>query len=158
MALDLTGTIVIVTGAAGGLGRAMSLGLVAAGASVAAFDLPSADGFMAELIAAAREHDGAARLRPFNCDVTSPAQCDGAVAAAAAHFGALHGLVNCAGLGPHDLAGAEPGRRRKFFEVGVELWRSRIETNLTGPFIMARTVAPRLVARGGGKIVNVTTS
>ena len=158
MAVDLTGTVVIVTGAAGGLGSVMSLGLIAAGASVAAIDLPRADARMAELVAAARQQDAVARLRPFHCDVTSPAQCDGAVAAAAAQFGALHGLVNCAALGPYDLEDAEPGRRRKFFEIDIELWRGRVETNLIGPFIMARTVAPRLIARGGGKIVNVTTS
>lgn len=158
MPIDLSGSVVIITGAAGGLGSVMSLALLEAGASVAALDLSAADPYMAELVAKARDRQAAARLRPFHCDVTNPAQCDGAVAAVAAHFGAITGLVNVAGLGPHDIAAPEAVRRRKFYEVSLDLWRSRIETNLTGAFIMARTVAPRLVAQGAGKIVNVTTS
>jgi 3-oxoacyl-[acyl-carrier protein] reductase len=46
----------------------------------------------------------------------------------------------------------------RFYEVDVETWKSRIDTNLTGAFIMARLVAPRFIAQGHGKIVNITTS
>ncbi len=158
MSLDLTGTTVIVTGAAGGLGSVMSLGLAALGATVAAFDLPSADARIAELLAASRRQGNQARIHAFPCDVTNPDQCDSAVAASAAQLGAIHGLVNCAGLGPQDLTSRDPGKRLKFFEISPEMWRSRMETNINGAFFMARAVVPRFLAQRGGKVVNVTTS
>jgi len=153
---DLTGTVVIVTGAAGGLGGTMTLALLEAGASVAAFDLESSGRHMDELLAAARERQAGNRVRPFWCDVRDPAQAAAAVAAAATAFGHIDGLVNNAGLGP--VHHPDPKQPMRFYEVDVDTWKSRIDTNLTGPFIMARTLAPRLIAQGRGKIVNVTTS
>jgi NAD(P)-dependent dehydrogenase (short-subunit alcohol dehydrogenase family) len=153
---DLTGTVVIVTGAAGGLGGTMTLALIEAGASVAAFDIEGSAPYMDELLAAGRERQAGNRLRPFWCDVRDPAQAASAVAAAAAAFGHIDGLVNNAGLGP--VHHADPKQPMRFYEVDVETWKSRIETNLTGAFIMARTVTPRLLAQKRGKIVNVTTS
>jgi len=153
---DLTGTVVIVTGAAGGLGSAMTLALIEAGASVAAIDLESNGRSMDALLAAAREHQAGKRVRPIWCDVRNPAQVATAVAEAVSAFGHIDGLVNNAGLGP--VHHPDPKQPMLFYEVDVDTWKSRIDTNLTGPFIMARTVAPRLIARGRGKIVNVTTS
>ena len=153
---DLTGTVIIVTGAAGGLGSVMSLSLATAGASVAAFDLESSRPQMDALIEAARQHQCGARIKPFWCDVRDPAQAEAAVAAAAREFGRIDGLVNNAGLGPvYHPNGKRP---MKFYEVDLDIWKSRIDTNLTGAFIMSKIVAPRLVAQGRGKIVNVTTS
>ena len=153
---DLTGTVVIVTGAAGGLGGIMTLALLEAGASVAAFDLESSGRHMDELLAAARERQAGNRVRPFWCDVRDPAQAATAVAAAADAFGHIDGLVNNAGLGP--VHHSDPKQPMRFYEVDVDTWKSRIDTNLTGPFILARTLTPRLIAQGRGKIVNVTTS
>jgi NAD(P)-dependent dehydrogenase (short-subunit alcohol dehydrogenase family) len=153
---DLTGTVVIVTGAAGGLGGTMALALLEAGASVAAFDLEGSARYMDEVLASARDRQAGNRVRPFWCDVRNPAQAASAVAAAAAAFGRIDGLINAAGLGP--VHHPDPKQALRFYDIDVDTWTSRIETNLTGPFIMARAVAPRLVAQGSGKIVNVTTS
>ncbi|HUB95856.1 MAG TPA: SDR family oxidoreductase [Stellaceae bacterium] len=153
---DLKGTVVIVTGAAGGLGSAMTLALLEAGASVAAFDLESSSRFMDELLSAARDRQAGNRVRPFWCDVRNPAQAASAITAAETAFGRVDGLVNNAGLGP--VHHPDPKKPMRFYEVDVDIWKSRIDTNLTGPFIMARTLAPRLIAQGRGKIVNVTTS
>jgi len=153
---DLSGTVVIVTGAAGGLGSNMSVALVEAGASVAAFDLESSGRAMDELLAAARERQAGNRITPFWCDVRNPAQVESAVAAAVAAFGHVDGLVNNAGLGP--VYHPKTFQRLRFYEIEVEAWTSRIETNLTGAFIVSHAVAPRLVAQRRGKIVNVTTS
>jgi NAD(P)-dependent dehydrogenase (short-subunit alcohol dehydrogenase family) len=153
---DLTGTTVIVTGAAGGLGSVMTLSLAGAGANVAAFDLEASKPYMDELLAAARDRQLGARVKPFWCDVRDPASAKAAVEAAVRAFGRVDGLVNCAGLGPvYRPGGKEP---LKFYEVDLEVWKSRVDTNLTGAFIMAKTVAPLLVAQKRGKIVNVTTS
>ena len=153
---DLTGTTVIVTGAAGGLGSVMTLALAGAGANVAAFDLESARQYMDELLGAARDRQLAARVKPFWCDVRDPASAKDAVEQAARAFGRIDGLANVAGLGPvYHPGGNKP---MKFYEVDLDVWKSRIDTNLTGAFIMAKIVAPRLVAQKRGKIVNVTTS
>jgi NAD(P)-dependent dehydrogenase (short-subunit alcohol dehydrogenase family) len=153
---DLSGTVVIVTGAAGGLGGTMSLALLEAGASIAAFDLESSTRYMDELLAAARDRQAGNRIKSFWCDVRNPAQAAGAIAAAVAAFGHVDGLINNAGLGP--VHHPDPKQPMRFYEVEVDTWKSRIDTNLTGPFIMARTLTPRLIAQGRGKIVNVTTS
>jgi NAD(P)-dependent dehydrogenase (short-subunit alcohol dehydrogenase family) len=153
---DLTGTTVIVTGAAGGLGSVMALSLAGAGANVAAFDLEASKQYMDELLGQARDRQLAARVKPFWCDIRDPASAKAAVDAAARDFGRIDGLVNAAGLGPV----YRPGGKElvKFWDVDLDVWKSRIDANLTGPFIMAKTVAPRLVAQKRGKIVNVTTS
>ena len=153
---DLTGTTVIVTGAAGGLGGVMTLGARRAGASVAAFDIEASKPYMDEVLGQARDRQLAARVKPFWCDVRDPAAARDAVEAAARAFGRIDGLVNGAGLGPVYHPGGN--RQMKFWEVDLEVWKSRIDANLTGPFIMAKTVAPRFVAQKRGKIVNVTTS
>jgi NAD(P)-dependent dehydrogenase (short-subunit alcohol dehydrogenase family) len=154
---DLSGTVVIVTGAAGGLGSVMTLSLAEAGASVAAFDIESSKARMDALLTAARDRQCGARVRPFWCDIRDPASAAQAVAAAASAFGGLHGLVNNAGLGPMHGRNLRDGAP-KFYEIDLDVWRSRIDTNLTGAFIMAKTVAPIFVAQKRGKIVNVTTS
>jgi 3-oxoacyl-[acyl-carrier protein] reductase len=81
------------------------------------------------------------------------------VKSAAARFGAVHGLVNNAGIAVLD-AELESGRarRQRFYERDTDTWRRVLETNITGPFQMAKAIAPVLVAQGWGRIVNVTTS
>jgi len=153
---DLTGTTVIITGAAGGLGSTMALALAGAGANVAAFDLEASKPYMDELLGAARDRQLAARVKPFWCDVRDATSAKSAVDAAAREFGRIDGLVNVAGLGPLHQPGG-PGLL-KFWEVDLEAWKSRIDVNLTGPFIMTKTVVPRLIAQKRGRIVNVTTS
>jgi 3-oxoacyl-[acyl-carrier protein] reductase len=155
---DLNGTTVMVTGAAGGLGRVICLALLEAGAGVAALDIARGDAAMADLAGQAASRGAGARLHPVRCDVTDANQAEAAVNATVAHFGAVHGLVNVAGLGPQELESNDPGRRLKFYELRVDLLRGRVETNFLGAFIMARAVAPRLVSQKRGKIVNVTTS
>jgi len=150
---------VIVTGAARGMGRAMTLGLAAAGVRVAAADLASSQAEMREVIENARQRGVQDRIVPLACDVTRWQDCTAAVQAAIKRFGAVHGLVNNAGIAVPDeeLASGRP-RRRRFYEHDVEAWRRVIETNVVGPFQMAKAIVPMLVGQGWGRIVNVTTS
>lgn len=147
--LDIT---VIITGTAHGLGRAMALGLAAAGARVGAIYRPAGEAAMATVVAEAQERGVGGRLLPVGCDVSDPGQCEGAVAAIAARFGGLHALINNAARGMQGI-----GKNKKFFAVPVEDWRAATDTNVNGPFQMARLVAPRLVAQGWGRIVNIGT-
>ena len=150
--------VVIVTGAARGLGRAMTLSLAHAGVRVGALDLPASDDEMAKLLECARADDIEDRILPLHGDVSDPKECAAAVETTVKRFGAIHGLVNNAGRGMQDIGPVLVGQRKKFFEVEEMVWRGVIDTNLNGPFMMAKTIAPLLIAQGWGRIVNIVTS
>jgi len=150
---------VIVTGAARGMGRAMTLALASAGVRVAAADLASSADAMNEVLDTARRQSNAENIVPFECDISRWPDCSRTVQSAIDRFGAVHGLVNNAGIAIPDeelLAGRV--RRRRFYEHDADGWRRVIDTNVNGTFQMAKAIAPALVAQGWGRIVNVTTS
>jgi NAD(P)-dependent dehydrogenase (short-subunit alcohol dehydrogenase family) len=150
---------VIVTGAARGMGRAMTLALASAGVRVAATDLAASADAMNEVLGTARRQGIAENIVPFECDIARWQDCTGAVQAAIGRFGAVHGLVNNAGIAiPDEELAAGRVRRRLFYEHDVDGWRRVIDTNVNGTFQMAKAIAPKLVAQGWGRIVNVTTS
>jgi 3-oxoacyl-[acyl-carrier protein] reductase len=155
-----TNMAVIVTGAARGMGRAMTLSLASAGVRVAAADLPSSGDAMKEVIETARRNQGSDRnIAPVECDIKQWDDCTRAVRTAVERFGAVHGVVNNAGIAIPDeelLSGRV--RRRRFYEHDVDAWRHVIDTNINGTFRMAKAIAPTLVAQGWGRIINVTTS
>jgi NAD(P)-dependent dehydrogenase (short-subunit alcohol dehydrogenase family) len=157
-ASDPANKTVIVTGGARGLGRAMSLALLRNGVRVAAADLPASAAEMRELSALARKESVENLLLPIECDVTHWPDCIGAVKKAADHFGAVHGLVNNAGIGMQHIGNVLVGKRKPFFEIDSDTWRAAIDVNLNGPFMMAKAVAPRLIDQGWGRIVNIVTS
>jgi 3-oxoacyl-[acyl-carrier protein] reductase len=70
----------------------------------------------------------------------------------------VHGLVNNAGIGMQGFGHVQVGPRRRFYEHDAEAWRRAIDTNFNGPFMMAKAIAPTLVAQGWGRIVNIVTS
>ena len=158
MNADATSLAVIVTGGAGGLGRAMTLGLAKAGVRVAAAELASRQAAADELMQLARGQGLADRVAVVDCDVTRYADCAAAVGKTIDRFGAVHGLVNNAGLGMQHIGPVQVGTRRKFFEVEADTWCASINTNVCGPYHMARAIAPVLVKQGWGRIVNITTS
>src|ERR1019366_4050902 len=90
---DLTGRVVLVTGAAGGIGQALCRAFAAAGMRVGVCDVNAAG---AERFAAELGKDLAVAVEG---DVADPASCERAVAAVSGRFGALHALVNNAALG-----------------------------------------------------------
>jgi NAD(P)-dependent dehydrogenase (short-subunit alcohol dehydrogenase family) len=156
--MDLSNMVVIVTGGARGMGRAMTLGLAKAGIHVVAADLASSKPEMDEVANIARLAGAADRIVFVDCDVTQWLDCKNAVQAALDRFGAVHGLVNNAGIGMQGFGHVMVGPRKRFYEHDAEGWRRAIDTNVNGPFMMAKAVAPSLVAQGWGRIVNVVTS
>ena len=150
--------VVIVTGAARGLGRAMAISLLRSGAKVAAADLPSSAAEMAELVALAQAESMADRLLTVECDVSNWDDCQAAVRGVVDHYGALHGLVNNAGLGMQHIGNVLSGPRRRFYEVDADTWRTSIDVNFNGPFMLAKAAAPLMVEQGWGRIVNIVTS
>jgi NAD(P)-dependent dehydrogenase (short-subunit alcohol dehydrogenase family) len=155
---DLKDMAVIVTGAARGMGRAMALGLAAAGARVAALDLPSSRDEMSEVLDTASKQGLQERIVPIDCDVSQWQDCVEAVKAATGRFGALHGLVNNAGIGMQGFGPVQVGPRKKFYQHDADAWQQAINVNVNGPFRMSKAVTPALVAQGFGRIVNVVTS
>lgn len=155
----VTDRIVIVTGAACGLGLEMTLALAAAGAKVVGVDLPDSREEMAQIPRLAEERGIAAdRIFTLASDVTIADDCVAAVDTAMRQFGGLHGLVNNAAVGMQGIGPVLSGKRKKFFEVPTDSWRRVIDVNINGPFNMARAIAPVLVRQGLGRIVNLVTS
>ncbi|HUC49761.1 MAG TPA: SDR family oxidoreductase [Xanthobacteraceae bacterium] len=148
--------VALVTGAARGLGRAMALGLAKAGHVVAACDLPSS---AAELQTLAGEAlPNGALLHPLHCDVTDTDQCRAAVADVRKNFGAVDILVNDAAIGMEVVTPHIHDNPFKFYEIEESFWRRVLDINMLGTFRMTKLVAPQMVARGWGRVINITTS
>jgi len=151
----LAGRVAIVTGGGRGLGRAMVLGLAEAGASVVA----TAARERTEIEAVAREArqtDGKESVLPLPADVTDEGDCRRVVETALARFGRLDILVNNAGRGMKYVSEDFMARPTTFWTIDPDIWRLVIETNVNGPFLMARAAVPAMLKAGWGRIVNIS--
>jgi 3-oxoacyl-[acyl-carrier protein] reductase len=141
--------VAIVTGGLRGLGRGMTLGLAAAGVRVLAV------GHLPEDVAAM---EGTANVRPMVADLRVPAACDAVVTEAMNAFGRIDILVNNAGL---TFTYIDPARFRDgpktFWQISDEVIQTVMDTNYVAADQMGRRMAPRMVAQGWGRIINVTT-
>jgi len=138
---SLEGRTAFVTGASRGIGRAIALALAGAGAGVAcaARALDQVEATAAEVEAAG------GRARAIRLDVTSGEQIRAAVKEAEATLGPIDILVNNAGI----------TLDKPSLEVTDDEWDTVLATNLTSMFRCARAVAPGMIARGRGKIINL---
>jgi len=149
---NLKGKVVLVTGAASGLGEAMSLALVSRGANVLALDIN------ADRVADKLARSASGRCIAMKFDVRSLDHCDEAVRRAREELGGLHGVVNCAGIGMPHLRADYHTRPLRFWEADPQLWQDVVDINMRGPFLLARAAAPHMIEQKWGRIVNVTTS
>ncbi len=151
----LAGKVALVTGGGRGLGRSMVLGLLRAGASVVA----TAAREQAELEQVAGEARGMGygeRIYPLTADVTREEDCVRTAEATLARFGRLDVLVNNAGRGMKYVSEAFLTEPTRFWEVAPETWRMVIDTNVNGPFLMARAAVPSMLQAGWGRIINIS--
>jgi len=149
--------VAVVTGGLRGLGRAMALGLAGAGHRVVAVGHIESD--IAEMEVAAGALGLGGRVWPLVADLREPRECDRLVSEARARFGNIDILVNNAGL-TFTYIDADRFRRptpQLFWQVGDEIVDNVIATNYLAADRLSRRVAPEMVARGWGRIVNVTT-
>jgi NAD(P)-dependent dehydrogenase (short-subunit alcohol dehydrogenase family) len=149
--------VAIVTGGGRGLGRAMVLGLAQAGIRVVA----TAARERTEIEAVAedvRRSCGESRVLPLVADVTQEGDCAEVVNAAVKQFGRLDILVNNAGRGMKYVSNEFMTEPTRFWEVAPETWRLVIDTNVNGPFMMARHAVPVMLKADWGRIVNVSVS
>jgi NAD(P)-dependent dehydrogenase (short-subunit alcohol dehydrogenase family) len=140
---DLTGTVAIVTGGSRGLGLEIAEGLAEAGAAVAI------TGRRRQWLDPAEEalRAAGADVLAVEADVAEPEGVRRTVEATVERFGGIDILVNNAGL-----SWAAPS-----LEYPLDKWQMLIGINLTGVWLMCQAVAPYLIARGGGRIVNVSS-
>src|SRR5712692_1406583 len=143
----------IVTGAAGGIGRALVKGLLGAGIRVAAVDR-TAEG----LAALAREAGGAGALLTIEADLSRDTAAADIVARARDRFGKIDILVNNAGIGQATLRAANWQRPIRFWEVSPDEWRRFVAVHTTAPLTLAQAVVHDMMQAKWGRIVNVTTS
>ncbi len=135
----LTGRVAIVTGASSGIGRAAALRFAQEGAAV---------------IAVARRaerldelHDEHPAIEGFACDVTDHAALEVCVAGAIEKHGKIDVLVNNAGFSYYE----------RHADSTLEHWRQTMAVNLEAMYVLAKLVAPHMIERQYGRIVNVSS-
>jgi len=153
--VNLTGRVAIVTGGGRGIGRAIAMGLAAAGANVvitaARYPWEASD-----VAQSARDALGRNCLLAVAADVRREGDCIRVVDAAIEHYGAIHILVNNAARGMRFIDERFLERPAKFWLAAPEAWQMIVETNVNGPFLMARATVPHLLAQRWGRLINIS--
>jgi NAD(P)-dependent dehydrogenase (short-subunit alcohol dehydrogenase family) len=147
---ELDGVRALVTGGTSGLGLAMAGALAGAGATVV-ITSRSAE----RAAATAARWPGAAGVAADASDEASVAQAAGQVWS---RLGGIDLLVNNAGLGMMSVNPRFMVEPQGFWEVPPDKFRAVVDVNLTGYFLMAREVTPRMLAAGSGRIVNISVN
>jgi len=142
--------VAIVTGAAGGIGRSISLKLAASGMRVALVDL-AAPG-IEQLAEEVRASGGEAMSVPI--DVSEETQVNDCIQAVIHRFGQIDCLVNNAGISPK-----KPSGTKAFLtEISLADWEHVLRVNLTSVFLMCKASVSHMIQRQSGAIVNISSS
>jgi NAD(P)-dependent dehydrogenase (short-subunit alcohol dehydrogenase family) len=139
----LAGKVVVITGAANGIGRTMAQAFSAEGAriAIADVDVDRARDAAREITASGGD------AHSITADITQPEQVQRMIEATVNRYDRLDVLVNNAGI----------GLNRPFLETTLEEWRRMIDVVLTGTFVCSQAAARVMVSRGAGVIVNVAS-
>jgi 2-hydroxycyclohexanecarboxyl-CoA dehydrogenase len=137
----LSGKIALVTGAAGGIGRAICRRFVEESVLVAALDIDDAG------LGRLRGELGEAELLPVACDIGDHAAVADAVSRVVGRFGRIDILVNNAGW----------DAPKQFLDTTPDFWSKVIAINLLGPLNLHHIVLPHMVAAKGGAVVNIAS-
>lgn len=151
--MDLKSKVIAITGGGQGLGRSMALVLAAKGAKLALIDLNQEK--LDEAAQACKDAGGDAKTY-----IANVAQEDNVIAAfdtIVADFGALHGLINNAGITRDGLTlKFKNGELQK--KMSLAEWQAVIDVNLTGVFLCGREAAERMIKLGNeGVIINISS-
>lgn len=140
---DLAGKVALVTGASSGIGRALATTLAQAGASVV---LAARRGDELAVAADAIRVAGG-RAATVAVDLADRGALRAAATTVAKAFGAPDIVVNAAGINV----------RKPMLEVADEDWDRTIALNLTAPFFLVQALAPAMIGRGWGRIINIAS-
>ena len=153
----LDGKLAIITGAAGGIGSRLTRAFLNEGAMVAAVDVSEAT--LARLIAGLAENGVTQRLlMPIETDVADSRACASCVESTLDTFGAVHALVNNAGVSMNSVRPDYATQPVRTDELSPQVWDRIVGVNLSGAWYLSYNVLPHMVAQGYGRIINVTTS
>jgi len=133
--------VIIVTGAAQGIGRSLAEGLMTDGARVVIADVAGAEQAASEL--------GGETLG-LRVDISQPEDCAQMAAATLEQFGRIDGLVNNAGL--YSSLVPQPME-----EIDIDEWRRVMDVNVLGLHLATRSVVPAMRKAGSGRIVNIAS-
>ena len=142
--INLSGQVAIVTGGGRGIGKAVAIGLAKAGASVAV--VARSEDQLAETVGEITQ--SGSRAISVTADVSDPGAVERMVHEVEKSLGSVGLLVNNAGIS---------GPIGPTWEADPEDWWRCLEVNLRGPMLCSRAVLPGMIARGGGRIVNVAS-
>jgi len=142
-ATDLSGKVVVVTGASRGIGRGVAAGLAGLGASVVC--AARSEDALQQLVAGIDAAGGTAIA--VRCDIGDERDIEHLVAATVDRFGGIDALINNA-MTPTQVA---------FAASSVGQWDESMRVNVRSLYLFAQAVVPLMAARGGGSIVNVSS-
>jgi NAD(P)-dependent dehydrogenase (short-subunit alcohol dehydrogenase family) len=152
----MTERVVLVTGAAGGIGRVMTAALLADGHSVAAVDRDGAG--LDRLTEHARQQGAADRLHAIVADLQDQSAGAATVAETKSRFGTVDAVLNNAGIGMSSIRPDAEARHPTIEELTPETWDAFFAIFVRAPVVLARAALPSMKQGGWGRIVNNTTS
>jgi NAD(P)-dependent dehydrogenase (short-subunit alcohol dehydrogenase family) len=139
--LSLESKVAMVTGAASGIGRGISIRLAEMGACVAVLDIDAKKG--EETAAEIQSRGGEALFT--KCDVRSAADCRNAVATVISKWSRIDILCNCAGIAV----------RKDVVDLTEDEWDRALDITLKGIYLLSHEVVPHMIRAGGGSIINI---
>lgn len=150
--MQIAGSVIAITGAGRGLGRAMATELAKRGARLALIDVDQA--MLEQCVAACTEIR--AEVRSYLMNVTNEVEVDATFTKIVSDFGQLDALVNNAGI-MRDGMLLKVKEGKLVERMSLAQWQSVIEVNLTGVFLCTRAAAAAMVEGGGGVIINLSS-
>ena len=136
--------VILITGAARGIGRAIAEKMAAAGHLLALNDIDRET--LCHTIDTFQKSDS--RIIDLVGDVSQPENVEAMATKTVEHFGRIDSLVNNAGIG---------GTGKFLLELSVEEWNEMLRVDLTSTFLLCKAVLPSMISRGRGRIVNIAS-
>lgn len=151
--MELNNSVIVITGAGGGIGAAIARRVASEGARVALIDLV---GKALQPLCTALRASGTTAAA-YSCDITDESQVDQVFAAIARELGPIRALVNCAGVIADGLL-IKPVPGGGFERMSLGSWQRVLDVNLTGTFLCGRAGAQVMASHGlGGVIINISS-